>query len=146
MQFSTILRSIGIDGDLVDSDDVFGWGFNLAGSINITENNTVQFWGVYGKGVGGMGNDTSFVNSDAALDADGDLKALEYASVMLAFTHNWTPRWRSTATYGFANLQNAGLQADDAYDYTHYASAQRDLQDLETPQRRRGSVCTASAT
>jgi hypothetical protein len=25
-------------------------------------------------------------------------------------------------TYGYANLGNAGLQAPDAYDYTHYAS------------------------
>jgi hypothetical protein len=42
---------------------------------------------------------------------------------MLAFSHNWTPRWRSTATYGYANLENTGMQAADAYDYTHYASA-----------------------
>jgi hypothetical protein len=69
-----------------------------------------------------MGNDSSFVNSDAAIGADGDLKAREYVSGMLAFSHRWTPRWRSTATYGYVNLQNAGLQTDDAYNQTHYAS------------------------
>jgi hypothetical protein len=122
VQFSTLLRSIGIDGDLADDDDVLGWGINLAGSLNVTDNDTFQFWGVYGHGVGGMGNDTSFVNSDADIGADGDLKALEYVSGLLAFSHRWTPRWRSTATYGYVNLQNAGMQADDAYDQTHYAS------------------------
>lgn len=123
MQFSTIMRSIGIDGDLVDDDDVFGWGVNLAGSLNVTGSDTLQFWGVYGQGVGGMGNDTSFVNSDAALDAGGDLEALEYVSGLLAFTHRWTPQWRSTATYGYVNLGNAAMQPDDAYDSTQYASA-----------------------
>jgi len=108
---------------MFDGHDVFGWGINLAGSINVTRDDALQFWGVYGDGVGGMGNDTSFVNSDAALKANGDLVALEYVSGMLAFTHNWTPRWRSTVTYGYANLQNTDLQASDAYDYTHYASA-----------------------
>lgn len=122
VQFSTLLRSIGIDGDLADNDDELGWGINLAGSLNVTNNDTFQFYGVYGQGVGGMGNDTSFVNSDAAIDANGNLKVLEYVSGMLAFSHRWAPRWRSTATYGYVNLQNAGMQADDAYDSTHYAS------------------------
>ncbi|MGH3088056.1 MAG: DcaP family trimeric outer membrane transporter, partial [Rubrobacteraceae bacterium] len=123
MQFSTIMRSIGVNGGLVDDQDVFGWGVNLAGTFHVTDSDTLQFWGVYGHGVGGMGNDTSFVNSDAALDSDGDLVALEYVSGLLAFTHRWTPRWRSTATYGYANLENTGTQPDDAYDFTHYASA-----------------------
>jgi hypothetical protein len=33
-----------------------------------------------------MGNDTSFVNSDAAFDSDGNLVALDYGSAMLALT------------------------------------------------------------
>jgi len=122
LQFSSIFRSIGIKGDTVDSSDVLGWGFNLAGSINITDNDTFQFWGVYGHGVGGMGNDTSFVDSDAAINAKGNLVALEYGSMLVAMSHNWTPRWRSTATYGWANLENVGMQSDDAYDLSHYAS------------------------
>jgi hypothetical protein len=122
VQFSTIFRSIGINGDVGGSDDVFGWGVNLAGSLNVTASDTLQFWGVYGDGVGGMGNDTSFVNSDAALKSNGNLVALEYVSGMLAVTHRWTPRWRSTATYGYVNLENTGLQPGDAYNFTHYAS------------------------
>jgi len=122
MQFSTIFRSIGIDGGTGKSEDVFGWGINLAGSLNVSRSDTVQFWGVYGQGVGGMGNDTSFVNSDAALDRHGNLVPLDYVSGLLALTHRWTPRWRSTATYGYANLENTAMQPDDAYDFTHYAS------------------------
>ena len=37
--------------------------------------------------------------------------------------HHWTPRWRSTATHGYVNLENVGLlQDDDAYHASHYAS------------------------
>jgi len=122
LQFSSIFRSLGVEGKTVDNQDVFGWGVNLSGSLNVTENDTFQFWGVYGNGVGGMGNDTSFENSDAAFDRNGDLEALEYVSGLLAFSHNWSPRWRSTATYGYANLENTKIQSDDAYDYTHYSS------------------------
>lgn len=49
-----------------DSHDVFGWGVNLAGSINVTDSDTMQLWGVFGQGVGGIGNDTSFENSGDA--------------------------------------------------------------------------------
>ena len=59
---------------------------------------------------------------DAAFDGDGDLVALEYVSGMGAFTHNWTPRWRSTATFGYVNVENTSMQAADAYDCTHYGS------------------------
>ena len=55
-------------------------------------------------------------------DNGGDLEALPYQSLMLAFTHHWTPRWRSTGTVGFVNVDNASLQADNAYNQTYYGS------------------------
>jgi hypothetical protein len=123
MQFSSIFRSIGVDGDTFDNDDVFGWGLNLSGSLNVTSNDSLQFWFVYGQGVGGMGNDASFVDGDAAFDAAGNLVALEYWSTLAALTHHWTPRWRSTATYGYVNLENTDGQDPTTFHLSHYASA-----------------------
>jgi len=126
VQVSSIFRSIGIDpgqGATVASQDVFGWGINVSGVLELGERDGVQFWLVYGDGVGGMGNDTSFVDSDAAFAADGTLEALGYWSAMGAFTHHWTPRWRSIVTYGYVNLENASGQADDAFSASHYATA-----------------------
>ena len=123
VQFSSIFRSLNATaGNDFRGSSAFGWGFNLGGSVNLTENDSLMVLGVYGHGVGGMGNDTSFVNSDAALDGDGDLVALEYASGMIAFTHRWTPRWRSTGTFGYVNLGNTSLQAGSAYDISRYGS------------------------
>jgi hypothetical protein len=102
---------------------VFGWGLNLSAVFDVTDRDTLLAWGVYGKGVGGLGNDTSFVNSDAAFAADGTLQALDYASALGAVTHHWTDRWRSTGTFGFVNLSNTSGQPGDAYDHTYYASA-----------------------
>jgi hypothetical protein len=122
VQFSSIYRSIAVNGDTFSNDDVFGWGLNTAGSLNITSKDTLQFWFVYGEGIGGMGNDTSFEDSDAAFNSSGDLEALEYWSTMVALTHRWAPRWRSTATHGYVNLENVGSQDADAYHASHYAS------------------------
>jgi hypothetical protein len=44
-----------------------------------------NLFGIYGEGVGGMGNDTSFLNSDAAFRTSGSLEALPYWSGMPAY-------------------------------------------------------------
>jgi hypothetical protein len=119
---STIFRSIAVEGGIFDDDDVFGWGINLSGNLKLTSRDNVQFWFVYGDGVGGMGNDTGFVNSDAAFNSIGDLVALQYWSTMIALSHRWSPRWKSTLSHGYVNLENTDLQLGDAYHATHYAS------------------------
>ncbi len=131
-QFSFLGREIGADGGVVVGEDhVGGWGVNLSTGITLGERDSFQTLVVYGHGVGGMGNDTSFVNSDAAFKANGDLEALEYVSALLGFTHRWSEQWRSTASYGFVELENLDFsltpgvpfsQAANAYHKSHYAS------------------------
>jgi hypothetical protein len=123
LQFSTMFRDLGAQDSLGDEHHVFGWGVNLSAGIDLSENDTLQLLGVYGEGVGGMGNDTSFLNSDAAFDAGGDLEALPYWSVTAGFTHRWNESWRSTITYGYVNLDNASGQDPTFYHTSHYASA-----------------------
>jgi hypothetical protein len=123
LQLSGTVRDIGVTSVSNEDDSVVGWGFNAGGSYNVTEQDTLLALAVFGEGVGGMGNDTSFVNSDAAFDANGSLEALPYYSGMLALTHRWCDTWRSTATYGYVNLDNSDGQAGDAYHETTYASA-----------------------
>jgi hypothetical protein len=109
-------------GTDLGKESAFGWGINLGGSLAVTDNDTMQFLGVLGEGIGGLGNDAGFDNTDGAINSAGDLEALPYVSGMLAFTHKWTPRWRSTGTYGYVHLHNTSVQPGGTYHETHYAS------------------------
>ena len=123
VQISGIVRSVGAKGAVVGKQDKGAWGFNVGSSLKLDGSNYAIFYFNYGDGIGGMGNDTSFVNSDAAFNSAGTLETLKYFSGMGAFTHNWCPTWRSTVTYGYVKLDNASGQPDTAYHKTQYASA-----------------------
>ena len=123
LQFSTLFRDLGVQDSLGDEHHVFGWGVNLSTGLDLTKRDSLQLLGVYGHGIGGQGNDAGFFNSDAAFDADGDLEALPYWSVMAGMTHRWNDTLRSTITYGYVNLDNASGQDPTFYHTTHYASA-----------------------
>lgn len=122
-QFSTMFRDLGAKDGLGQSHHAFGWGVNLSGNIDVTKSDYLQLLGVYGYGVGGMGNDTSFLNSDAAFRADGTFEALPYWSTAAGFTHRWNDQFRSTITYGYVSLDNSSGQAGTFYHTSHYASA-----------------------
>jgi hypothetical protein len=123
LQFSTMFRDLGAKDGLGQDHHVFGWGVNLSAGIDITKKDALQLLGVYGHGVGGMGNDTSFLNSDAAFDAAGSLVALPYWSATAGLTHRWSDIFRSTITYGYVNLDNTDGQDPTFYHTSHYASA-----------------------
>ncbi len=122
-QFSTMFRDLGAKDAAGRDQHVFGWGVNLSAGLDLTANDSLQALGVYGYGVGGMGNDTSFLNSDAAFKSNGDLEALPYWSATVGFTHRWNEQFRSTFTYGYVNLDNSSGQAPTFYHTSHYASA-----------------------
>jgi len=120
----TGVRDVEVDGQtLAEEETVFGWGLNLSAGLDITEKDSLQALGVYGEGIGGLGNDSGFFSTDAAFDADGDLQPLPYYSGMLGFTHRWTDKLRSTVSYGYVEVDNEAMQAGSAYHATQYASA-----------------------
>jgi len=123
LQFSTMIRELGARDGLGEEHYELGWGVNLSAGIDLTENDFLQVLGVYGEGVGGMGNDTSFLNSDAAFNPAGELEALPYWSVSVGYTHRWNDKFRSTVTYGYVNLDNTDGQAATFYHTSQYASA-----------------------
>jgi hypothetical protein len=128
VQLSTVLRDLGARSDMFGDDEVFGWGLNLAGNLIITLpwKDTVSDWigaqFTYGEGIGRYGNDSGFFATDAAYTSGGDLRALPYFGAFVGYTHRWLPDWRSTATYGYVNVDSKGTQGPDAYHQTQYAS------------------------
>jgi len=41
---------------------------------------------------------------------------------MLGYTHQWSDKWRSTATFGYVNLSNEPDETAAAYHETYYGS------------------------
>ncbi len=121
VQAGAIFRDVGARGAGVGDQNVFGWGLTLATSLKTVDQDTVQGQVTYGKGTFKYCND-DFVNNDAAYDSSGDLEALPWFGAMVGYTHYWAPRWRSTVSYGFVNIENDPSQGPDAYHQTQYAS------------------------
>jgi len=67
-------------GPIVGNHSTFGWGLNLASSLNFTENDSVQTQLTYGEGLFRYFND-DFVNNDA----DGDAFRLQLGIVYSLF-------------------------------------------------------------
>ena len=121
VQFGTILRDIAVKGPVVGNQSTFGWGLNLSGSFNVFERDSLQAQLTYGHGLFRYFND-DFVNNDAAFDSSGDLTAIPAFGAMIGYTHKWTDYFRTTASYGYVNLDNQFSQGPHAYHQTHYAS------------------------
>jgi hypothetical protein len=127
VQFATILRDVGADSPTLGQQNVLGWGLNLSTSLNVFENDSVQGQLTYGQGIFHFCNDnftyTGFNGGDAAYNNAGDLRALTYLAPMAGYTHRWSEIFRSTATFGYVNLQNEQQQTGAAYHETYYGSA-----------------------
>jgi hypothetical protein len=127
VQFATIFRDVGANSPTLGQQNVFGWGLNLSASLNVFEKDSVQAQVTYGQGIFHFCNDNftydNFNGGDAAFNNNGDLRALAYFAPMAGYTHQWSEKFRSTATFGYVNLQNEQQQNPEAYHETYYGSA-----------------------
>ena len=94
----------------------------MSGNWKVFEKDSVQGQITYGEGIFKYCND-DFVNNDAAYDNSGDLKPIPFFGTMVGYTHRWNDALRSTASFGYVNLDNEGSQGPNAYNQTYYASA-----------------------
>jgi hypothetical protein len=126
VQLAGIVREIGADSPTLGNQHVIGGGMNLSANINVLEKDSMQGQITYGKGIFHFSNDNftypGFAGGDAAYNSDGQLKALTYVAPMVGYTHHWSDQFRSTATFGYVNLQNEGSQSTAAYHETFYGS------------------------
>lgn len=121
VQLGAIFRDIGVKGPIVGDQSAFGWGLNLSTSLNLSENDSVQGQVTYGEGLFRYFND-DFVNNDAAFDKNGNLSPIPAFGALVGYTHKWNDTFRSTASYGYVQLDNEFSQGPDAYHMTHYGS------------------------
>ena len=122
VQLSGIYRYLSFRNDNVHQG-VSGWGVSLSGEINLFAHDALTFQGTYGDGIARYIQDPSGQNEDAALDDNGVLRALPAWGVAIGYTHQWTDKWRSTVSYGHANVDTENSNGPFAYDHSNYVSA-----------------------
>ncbi|MDF9831832.1 hypothetical protein M2103_000036 [Ereboglobus sp. PH5-5] len=118
-QLGGIVRKLAVDGPV--DDDVLGWGLSLSLCPKFGENDSIQLEGTYGEGIFSHINDF-FRDGDMAFNSKGELKALTYWGFVAGYTHRWSPKYRSTASYSVSSIKNISTQAEDAYHRVQYAS------------------------
>lgn len=122
VQLSGMVRMLGISGGSTGNQEVFGGGLHLSGAVKMFRRDNVIGQITYGHGIGRYGHDSSAFNTDAALDAGGELVALPYFGLLVGYTHHWNDRLRSSLTYGYVAVDNEPGQAATAYHRTHYGA------------------------
>ncbi|HTQ51871.1 MAG TPA: DcaP family trimeric outer membrane transporter [Candidatus Acidoferrales bacterium] len=130
VQLATILRDLGANSTTVGHQNVLGWGFNLSTSLSVFGHDSVQAQLTGGKGIFNFCNDNftytnpdgGFNGGDASYNSAGQLRAMVYVAPMLGYTHQWSDKWRSTATFGYVNLSNEPDETAAAYHETYYGS------------------------
>jgi hypothetical protein len=113
-------RQLRGDRDGGGNDTAFGWGAQLAGTINVpllAKKDNFKFQAVYGGGIGSYNNDGDI--DDAVFDGD-DLKAIKSFQGYGAFQHWWTDSLRSNAVFGYVDVDNRNVQPGDTLERTMY--------------------------
>ena len=121
LQLGAVLRSLGYDSD-GRSDRTVGGGLQLSGSYAVAERDLLLFGLIGGKGISRYTADLTGSNLDAAIAADGRLKALPLRGGFFGYTHYWSDLWRSNLIYGQLQIDSADALASDAFRRSRYAA------------------------
>jgi hypothetical protein len=123
VQIATLMRSPAAYLPDGRSDSVFGWGVNLTGMLKIAGKDNFVYQGAYGAGYERYVNDTSGLGIDAAPKDQQHLKALPLTAIYGGYQHHWISQLRSSAVYGFAQVQNTSLEPGSTYHQSNYTAA-----------------------
>jgi hypothetical protein len=123
VQVATLMRSPAAYLPDGRSDSVLGWGVNMTGSLKVAGRDNFVYQGAYGAGYERYVNDTSGLGIDAAPEDQRHLKALPLTATYGGYQHYWIKQLRSSAVYGFAQVQNTNLQPGSTIHQTNYTAA-----------------------
>jgi hypothetical protein len=122
VQLSGLFRDIGAYLPDGRTASVFGWGVDLTGTMGVVGKDTFVYQGAYGAGMERYVQDTSGLGEDAqpADAASPHLKAVPVTAIYGGYQHYWVTKLRSSAVFGFVQVQNTDLQTGSAYHKSFY--------------------------
>ncbi len=115
---ATVIRDVRASADNGPTASAVGWGFTGSGLVGLPflgEKDNLTFQISYGQGIGSYFGDSP---PDAVIDPTG--ASLEVVPVFGAYAgiqHWWLTALRSTAVYGYLDVDNRSAQAGDALEY-----------------------------
>ena len=126
LYLSSILRELAVrlpNGGPRQS--AFGWGFNLSSTWRVAGRDTVNWQLVYGNGIAKYTGDGFGLGLDAQprSTADLSLKALPVFAPWVSYQHHWTSSVRSSATFGWLQVQSTAFSPENTYHKSSYSSA-----------------------
>ena len=126
LYLSSILRELAVR--LPNSgprNSAFGWGFNLSSTWRVAGRDTINWQLAYGNGVAKYTGDGFGLGLDAQPRSrtDLNLKALPVFAPWVSYQHNWTRSVRSSATFGWLQVQSTAFSPGNTYHKSSYSSA-----------------------
>jgi DcaP outer membrane protein len=123
---STVLRELAVhlpNGGPQES--TLGWGLNWSSTWRVAGRDTLNYQVAYGNGIARYTGDAAFLGLDAAprTQTDLTLKALPVFAPWISYQHHWTRSVRSSATFGWLQVQNTAFQPGNTYHKSSYSSA-----------------------
>jgi hypothetical protein len=128
VQLAGMLRFIKWDDLNVDAVDLSGsatgWGLNLSGIFNVTENDVIRSSVVYGEGIQNYMNDApidigvknNFGNPTKPIEG----KALPVLGIVAFLDHNWNKKFSTAVGYSYLNIDNTDGQKASDFQQGHY--------------------------
>ena len=123
---SSVFRDLAVhlpDGGPQES--TLGWGLNFSSTWRVVGRDTVNYQVAYGNGIARYTGDAATLGLDAAprTQTDLTLKALPTFAPWISYQHFWNKSVRSSATFGWLQVQNTAFQPENTYHKSSYSSA-----------------------
>jgi len=129
LQFSALLRSLGVEGTTGTGDQfhrrVFGWGLNIGNVLEVgsliesLKGDQLISGIVYGYGIANYMNDGG---NDVAPDAGADAAAVPTLGWLVYYNRTWNERWTSSFGYSQHQQFNVGGQSAASFAEGDYAN------------------------
>lgn len=123
LQSGVVLRSIGgYIGDGAVSDQVFGWGVVLSGSLLTHDRDTLVFEASGGRGFARYVKDMSGKGLDLYTNAQGQFRAAGVSGVSAGYQHFWSEHMRSTLAASIDARESVEGSSPTTYRSARYAA------------------------
>jgi hypothetical protein len=125
LQLASTFRNLAVRLPSGDHESTFGWGVNATTGIEVAGRDNIVMGIAYGHGIARYVGDTAGLGLDAAPISltDLSLRALPLTATYGSYQHYWSPKVRSSGTFGFVQVQNTAFQAPNTYHRSTYSSA-----------------------